>query len=111
MLTIKKNDITITKGDTMPLHIDCLNHDGTAYEPIEGDTCRFAISVGYVGEKGYALILSVPVPLDTGDIVITAEQTGALTYMTYNYDVELVHANGYVDTFISGNLTVEGECK
>ena len=110
MLTIKKTDITITKGDTMPLHIDIMD-GGEPYEPMEGDTCRFALSTGYVGEKGYALILSKNVPLDTGDVVITAEETGALKYTTYNYDVELVHANGFVDTFISGTLTVTGECK
>ena len=110
MLTIKKNDITITKGDTLPLHIT-INDGEHAYVPVEGDSCRFAISDGYVGEKGYSLILSVTVPLDTGDIVITSEQTGALANKTYNYDVELTHANGFVDTFISGSLTVEGECK
>ena len=110
MLTIKKNNITITKGDTMPLHIDIMDGD-SPYEPVEGDTCRFALSIGYVGEKNYALILSKTVPLDTGDIVITAEETGALKYTNYKFDVELVHANGFVDTFISGTLTVTGECK
>ena len=110
MLTVKKNDISITKGDTMPLHVDILDGDNP-YVPAEGDSCRFALSIGYKGNRDYVLILEKAIPLDSGDFIISAEETEALNYTTYNYDVELVFSNGYVDTFISGTLTVEGECK
>ena len=110
MIEIKKNNITVTKGDSLPLHITCMDGD-RAYTPIEGDSIRFALSKGYKGEKGYVLILSKNVPLDTYDITISATETGNLEYITYNYDVELTHANGIVDTFISGTLEITGECK
>jgi hypothetical protein len=29
----------------------------------------------------------------------------------YNYDVEITHEDGCVDTFISGKLTITGESK
>ena len=35
----------------------------------------------------------------------------ALDYGTYNYDIEITHDDGTVDTFISAKLTITGEVK
>ena len=34
-----------------------------------------------------------------------------LGYETYNYDCEVTHADGVVDTYISGKITITGESK
>ena len=103
------NRITLTKGDTLPLQVSIKTVDGQTYTPVEGDQLRFAISIGYKGTPLYQLILSMPIDLATLELVIPAEETAKLKYMTYNYDVELTHADGTVDTFISSELTITGE--
>ena len=40
-----------------------------------------------------------------------ATETKKLQYQTYNYDVEITHGDGCVDTVISGKLTITGEAK
>lgn len=49
-----ENNITITKGDTLTLTLN-LKKDGDDYVPVEGDSIRFAVSKGYVGETAYQL--------------------------------------------------------
>lgn len=109
MLVIEAgNVIKITRGDTLTLTVD-ISKDGETYTPIEGDAVRFAVSKGYVGQKGYQLILTQNIPLDTLTFTIDAETTQGLTDQKYNYDVQMTHANGSVDTFISSALILLDE--
>ena len=71
---------------------------------------RFAVSKGYKTEPGYELKLSKDIPNDTLTFTCSSAET-ALDYRTYNYDVEVTHADGCVDTFISAKLTITGEVK
>lgn len=103
-----KQKIKLTKGDTMALTVEILS-GGEPYEPQEGDTCRFALSKGYLGEDDYELILEKNVPLDTRSFTVTAAESKELDYETYNYDVQLTYASGAVETFISSTLTITGE--
>lgn len=110
MLTIdKSNNIALTRGDTLTLTVSLLK-DNAPYVPTEGDSIRFAVSKGYKGQTDYALKLSKAIPNDTLTFTCESEET-ELDYAVYNYDIEITHEDGCVDTFISGKLTITGESK
>lgn len=109
MLTINGNNITLTRGDTLTLTVN-ITKDGEPYVPEQTDVIRFAVSKGYDGEIGYELIKSVVIPNNTLTFTLASEDT-KLAYRKYNYDVEVTHADGCVDTFLSGTLTIAGEVK
>lgn len=114
------NNITLTRGDTLTLTVTLLHEVPPVqpateptiepYVPEEGDVIRFAVSKGYKGEAGYELKLSKEIPHDTLTFTCSSTET-ALDYKPYNYDVEITHSDGCVDTFISGKLTITGEVK
>lgn len=108
MLIIEGNNITLTRGDSLPLTLT-LTKNNEPYTPAAGDVIRFAISKGYNGQAGYKLMYQAEIDKATLAFVIPAEETSKLEYLTYNYDVELTDASGLVDTFISGELTITGE--
>lgn len=111
MLEVKDNKIKHTRGDTLPLEFTIFDKiTGEPYEPVEGDSCRIAISVGYVEDDDYELILEKPVPLDTLAIAFTSAEM-KIPYGTYNYDVQIIHVDGTVETFISSKITITGECE
>ena len=110
MLTIDaSNNITLTRGDTLTLTVT-LKKGTQTYEPLEGDVIRFALSKGYEGEAGYELILEKTIPNDTLTFTLTSEET-KLTGKSYNYDMQITHSDGSVDTFISARMTLTGEVK
>ena len=114
------NNITLTRGDTLTLTFTLLHEVEPVppateptiepYTPDANDVIRFAVSKGYKSEPGYELKLSKVIPHDTLTITCSGTET-ALDYKTYNYDVEITHGDGCVDTFISGRLTITGEVK
>lgn len=114
------NNITLTRGDTLTLTVTLMHEVDPVppateptiepYTPEEGDVIRFAVSKGYKTEPGYELKLSKDIPNDTLTFTCSSTET-ALDYRTYNYDVEVTHADGCVDTFISAKLTITGEVK
>ena len=114
------NNITLTRGDTLTLTVTLLHEVEPVppateptiepYVPEQDDVIRFAVSKGYKTEPGYELKLSKVIPHDTLTITCSSSET-ALDYRDYNYDVEITHDDGSVDTFISGQLTITGEVK
>ena len=114
------NNITLTREDTLTLTVTLLHEVDPVppateptiepYVPVEGDVIRFAVSKGYKGEPGYELKFSKVIPHDTLTFTASSTET-SLEYRTYNYDVELTHTDGCVDTFISGKITIVGEAK
>ena len=108
MLSIdSNNNITLTRGDTLTLTVE-LTKDGEPYTPEQGDVIRFALAKGYETEVGYELYVSEVIPNDTLTFTLTSTQT-QLSYRTYNYDIQVTHSDGCVDTFISAKLTITGE--
>ena len=101
------NNIFLTRGDTLTLTVG-LTKDGEPYTLEEGDVVRFAVSKGYEGAFGYELILTEVIPNSTLTFTLSSEQT-QLEYRAYNYDVQITHPDGCVDTFISAKLTITGE--
>ena len=121
MLNIDKNqNIALTRGNTLTLTValkevtppepPATEPTITDYEPLEGDVIRFAVAKGYKGQEGYNLKLAKEIPHETLTFTCTAEEM-ELAYGTYNYDVEITHEDGTVDTFISAKLTITGEVK
>lgn len=109
MLKVERNHIYITRGDTMTL-IVIPTLDGEAYTPNAEDKFRFALALGYRNGNGASqLVMTKDIPVDTLTFTLSPEETKKLVYPEYVYDVELTHADGSVDTFISGILTPMGE--
>lgn len=107
----KKNNITITNGDTLVLTL-ALTKNKEPYMPAADDVIRFAISQGYRGETNYKLILEEQIPNDTLQLIVSSERMKKLSYgTTYNYDVEVTFADGNVDTPISAQITTTGDAK
>lgn len=116
-----KNYIRLTRGDTMTMDValyqivppvpPATEPTREPYEVQPGDSIRFAISKGYVGETAYELMISKTIPNDTLRFTITSAESKLLDYREYNYDVEITHADGTVDTFISSKIKIIGEVK
>ena len=49
------------------------------------------------------------IPNDTLTFTVPATTTGALDYEAYNYDIEITHGDGCVDTVLSAKLIITGE--
>lgn len=109
MLTIDVlNNIKLTRGDTLTLHVELIK-DGAPYVPEEGDVIRFALSKAYLTQSGYELLKEVEIPGDTLTFTLSATDTKTLNYGTYNYDIQITHEDGAVDTFISAKLVITEE--
>ena len=111
MISLKGNEITMTRSDSLILNLSLFNKDGTEYVPIEGDYIRFAMSTGYLGDVNYILHINKEIPIDTMILELEPEDTHDLAYVKYNYDIEITHADGRVDTFISSTLKLVKEVK
>jgi len=105
------NKITMTRSDSLIVTVTPYTSDGEVYEPDEGDYIRFAMSKKYLGQSGYQLCVTKEIPTDTFILELEPEDTSALAYGTYNYDIELTHADGRVDTYISSTITLNKEVK
>lgn len=91
--------IQLTRGDTLKIHLDLFNEDETEYSPIEGDAIRFAMKKSYQDSN---VVLRKDIPISTMDLVFEPEDTKDLPQpSSYVYDIQLTHANGDVDTFIT----------
>ena len=111
-------NIKLTRGDTLTMGVT-LNEKippvppstewtSQPYTPVTDDVIRFAVSKGYKGEPGYELKIKKTIPHDTLTFTCSSAET-AIAYGEYNYDVEITHADGCVDTFISAKLFIIGE--
>lgn len=105
-----ENNITMTRSDSLLATVQ-IEKNGEEYIPQEGDYIRFALSRGYKGQSGYQLYIDKQIPNDTLLLELTPEDTSALDYGTYKYDIELTYADGRVDTFISSKLKLTKEVK
>lgn len=112
MLRIDSNqNITLTRGDTLTIELTLTDISGEPYSPEEGDSIRFAVSTGYLGQDYYKLHFETSIPTETLTFTMPAAETSKLDYSEYNYDIELTHTDGCVDTVISGKLIIVGEVK
>ena len=108
MQTINGSAITLTRGDTLKATV-ALALEGEPYEPLSTDVIRFALGIGYVGTMGYQLLYTQEIDHQTMEIIVPADETEKLNYRRYNWDIEITHGDGTVDTVMLGTLTITGE--
>lgn len=107
MIIIKKNKITMTRGDTLITTVSMVNKTtGEEYIPVEGDSIRFAVKHPTLNAQGTEFIDTEPlilktIPIDTRILQLDPEDTKSLGFGEYVYDIELTYADGNVDTFIT----------
>lgn len=111
MIDITGTTITMTRGDTLIVTVEILDEQGQAYEPVSGDSVRFALKSAKMklGRTDYADVnplISKTIPMDTLVLRLNPADTASLQFGDYRYDIELTHASGVVDTFINNALFV-----
>lgn len=112
--SVKKNTITLTRGDTFVGKVDILR-DGEPYEPTAEDSIRFALKHNKMDAGGTKYVDNTPllvkaIPYDTLILRIEPNDTKQLAFGSYVYDIEITFEDGTVDTFITTapfNLTPE----
>ena len=110
---IKGTQITLTRGDTMRVQI-VMTMDGTPYVPEEGDVVRAAVKrrllnaakTEYVDPEP---LITKEIPTDSLIWELEPQDTSGLGFGTYAYDVQVVFADGGVDTFLAGDLVLTPE--
>ncbi len=95
---MRKNTVTMTRGDTVNIKVSLSDGYGGEYVPDENDEIRFALKKTY--DDNYPLIYKV-VPHDTMILKINPEDTKDLDFGTYVYDLQITFANGDVLTFVT----------
>ena len=94
--------ISLTRGDTFRSIVDIFNPDGTPYEPLEGDTIRFALKKNY---KDDTVLIRKDISIVDRELYIAPEDTKDFKQPSeYVYDIQLTHANGDIDTFIANAI-------
>lgn len=97
MLNIdENNNITLTRGDSASIAVALKNPDGSDYTLQSGDVLLFTVKYNCITED---IIIQKDISSD-GIININPEDTAALLYDVYFYDVQLTKANGAVNTVI-----------
>lgn len=113
MYSVSNNEVTMTRGDTLILHVTA-SREGQAYVPEEGDVVRFALKSQLNG-KGTAYKEAEPlilkeIPTDTMILRLDPDDTKSLLFGQYTYDIEITFASGIVDTFITAkSFTISPE--
>ena len=98
MYRVDGTRITLTRGDSFYATVGINNANGEPYDPQEGDIIRFGLKVKATDSD--CLITKV-IPNDTLVLALAPEDTKALPFGKYVYDIELTFANGDIDTFIN----------
>ena len=107
--TSKGYDITLTRGDSLPLQLTNLKKNGQAYTPDPEDSIRFAMKRKYKDPDEDAVLVKAISP-DTLILNIEPEDTKELPMgKTFVYDIEITDKYGFVSTFIEGNFTIGKE--
>ena len=94
MLTIKGNDIHLTKGDSAYLNVEITNDDGTPYAIKEGDSLTITVKATN-GTKIFSKTVKA-----YESIIIEPNDTADAGIGRYKYDIQLNTANNEVFTII-----------
>ena len=100
--SVSGTTIMMTRGDTAKflVTIEYLE-DGSQYIPLQNDTIRFRMKK-YLSDKSPLIVKEVPV--STCILQIDPEDTESLKFGEYHYNIELIHANGENETFITDSI-------
>ena len=106
MIKIDGTTITMTRGDTLSLTVNIYDQEGHAYAPDPGDAIRFAMKKDY--EDAEPLIIKSIDPADF-QLIVEPEDTKALEYGLYLYDVVLTSASNKIYTLLMATLELTKE--
>lgn len=111
--TAKGVDITLTRGDTLLAQIGVM-YDGQPYVPVQGDHLRIAVKHPQLNDDRTEYVDQEPlilreIPWDTLLLRLEPTDTKPLGFGKYDYDIQITFADGRVDTFINGTLTLTKE--
>lgn len=95
---ISNNVISITRGDSLRTTITIFTDDGNEYTPEDGDVVTFGLKKTINDEE---CLIEKVIPHDTMELYLSADETKALEYGEYLYDVQIKFAIGDVYTFIT----------
>jgi hypothetical protein len=103
--SIRKNKITLTRGDTLRVKVNIIKN-GELYIPVDGDRVRFALKHPELLPDGSDYkdpepIIEKDIPITNMVLELQPTDTKPLAFGTYEYDVEITFKDGTVDTFIT----------
>lgn len=101
----KTKQITLIRGDTLKMQVNIFI-DKQPYTPVTGDVVRFAMKQSMSSSK---VLIHKEIPIDTLILHLQPSDTKRLAFGDYVYDIEITFANGDVDTFITGKMTLKPE--
>lgn len=108
MLKVDGTTITMTRGDSARINIGIVYEGGESFVVEYGDIVRFTVRQKY-DDPDPAFVIDMPLTYDSAleintvdsvELYIRPEHTRDLPYGTYKFDVQLLRANGDIDTFI-----------
>ena len=103
------HDITLTRGDSLPLQLTNLKKNNQPYTPDPEDAIRFAMKRKYK-DPDEDVVLVKEISPDTLILSIEPEDTKQLPMgKTFVYDIQITDKYGFVSTFIEGNFNIRNE--
>lgn len=105
MITIEGTTITMPCGDTLEVPVLMNFKHGGTYTPQAGDQMKFALkrpkmNTTKTDYKDRVPIVEKNIPINTQILKLEPTDT-SLPFGSYVYDIQLIYANGTVDTFIN----------
>ncbi len=102
--------IRLTRGDSLILQVVIVRND-EIYVPQQGDTVTFALKRNIMNPERTRYLDRKPlifknIPIDTLKLQLNSEDTKFLDFGNYVYDIEIVFADGFVDTFIADAIFI-----
>ena len=95
MFSIYRGNISIIRGDSAIFELNIVDANKNIYTPKEDDTITLTVKTSTRSKE-----VVFQKQWDDGKFIINPEDTKELRYGNYVYDVQLVTANGWVDTII-----------
>lgn len=118
MVRVAGKTITMTRGDSAHIEIQMEYEGGMSYEALTGDTVRFTVRKDYKDpEPVFVIDIEPYIPdgeeseiIESVELNIRPSHTRDLQYGSYKFDIQLLRANGDIDTFIDkGTLVLTEE--
>jgi len=109
MLKVRKNNIFMTRGDTVSLHIDLVDFNGDPYYLAENDEAIFRVKKNACTKE-----LLIEKELETDEdgllvLLIEPEDTENLRFGVYVYEVEVITSDDSHFTVISDSTLELGK--
>lgn len=105
----KTANIELVRGDSFIVDLGFSKEDAE-YTPEAGDLFIFTMRKNFKGLANDEIIIQKIISLaDTTELELEPEDTETLDYGSYKYDMEYDHADGRVDTPMSGVFKITKE--